>query len=86
MYIFLLLKPIHRRGIILLVWSGKERRFHFICNLREVASFNWVNFGGGWLSIVYLFTCMFKNMLAGAFYGPSSTWRAERLDQVILLV
>ena len=51
---------------------------------REVAPFNWVELGGGWWSFFCQKLCW---RLAGvSFYGPCSTQRTGRLDQVVLLV
>ena len=73
-----------RGGPILLAF--RERRPHFIGYLREEGPFYWVNLGGGWWIFFYLCQKLCWRLAGVSFYVPSSTWRAGRLDQVILLV
>ena len=72
------------------------RRHHFIGNFGQEAPFYWLFERGGAIllnkskrKLVDFFYLRPKPSwrLAGvSFYVPSSTWRAGRLDQVILLV
>ena len=61
-----------------------ERRPYFIGYMREETPFYWVSLGGGW----WIFLCpkLCWRLAGASFYGPSSTWRAGRLDQIILFV
>ena len=72
------------------------RRHHFICNFGQEAPFYWLFEGGGTILLSssgrrlvdFFYSCpkLCWRLAGVSFYVPSSTWRANRLDQVILLV
>ena len=75
------------------IWN---RRHHFIGNFGEEAPFYWLferggaillgKFGRRLVEFFYLCPKLCWRLAGVSFYGPSTTWRAGRLDQVILLV
>ena len=93
-YHFNFLYPFWWGGTILLVIL--DRRPHFIGFLREEAPFYWLFERGGTILLsksgrrlvdfFYLCPKLCWRLAGVSFYVPSSTWRAGRLDQVILLV
>ena len=65
-----------------------ERRLYFLASFGGEDPFYWLfeRSGNGLFTCIYLVQTYAPCRLGVHFYGPCSTWRAGRRDQVILLV